>query len=150
MPRYSTCLEIPRPVDEVFAFFTRPASLVALAPPELQAALVDGPELLHAGGRVTWKLRRWGMSQTIVYEVTALVEGKLITLEQRQGPLARWTQQQNFDPTSTGTRLSEEIEFEPPRGMLGRLVTEATVRADLDRLFAHRAQRLADLDEPRP
>jgi ligand-binding SRPBCC domain-containing protein len=148
MSRYSSSLDLPGAVAEVFAFFTRPANLLALAPRELQATLVEAPEILQIGAHITWQLRRWGMRQTIIYEVTTLVENVLVVLEQRQGPLALWTQQLHFEAISGGTRLREEIEYEPPRGLLGRLVTEAAVRQDLDSLGAYRARQLGTLYGP--
>lgn len=145
MAEYHATLEVPRPVAEVFAFLRRPANLLLLAPPELHLQLIEGPDLLVPAACVTWKMRRWGVAQTIVSEVTALTENTHLEEVQRRGPFARWRQRQVFEPTDTGTRLRVEVEFEPPGGLLGLVLTEAFVRTDLDALSAYRAARLHDL-----
>jgi ligand-binding SRPBCC domain-containing protein len=145
MPQYSSFQNVPRPLLEVFAFCSQPANHLALVPIDLHGVLLAGPEVLYLGARLTWKLRRWGVTQTIVYEVTALVENALIVQEQHQGPFPRWTHRQIFETIPDGTRLRDEIDFEPPRGMLGLLVTETVIRHELDALFAYRAQKLREL-----
>lgn len=148
MAEYHVTLEVPRPVAEMFAFLRRPANLVALAPPDLHLQLIEGPNVLVQGSRVTWKARRWGVSQTIVSEVIALQENAWIEEVQRQGPFPRWQQRLTFEPTNDGTRIQFTIDFEPPGGVLGLLVTESFLRNDLDALFAYRAEKLREMFPP--
>jgi hypothetical protein len=41
--------------------------------------------------------------------------------------------------------LTDGIEFEPPRGLLGRLLGAKTVLHELQELFAYRERRLREL-----
>lgn len=145
MPHYSTTIELAGAVADVFAFFAQPALLVGLAPPELRLELVEGPERLQPGSRLRWKARRWGVSQHLVSAVTVFEENARIVEEQLQGPFARWVVERLFEPSGAGTRLREGIDFEPPGGMLGRMVTADAVRADLERLAAFRDGKLKAL-----
>lgn len=83
-----------------------------------------------------------GISQTLKNEVTAFEEGILIGEEQRQGPFKRWTFLHRFEAIATGTRLAEELTYEPPGGLLGMLVTAANIHQELASLFAFRADQL--------
>src|SRR5205823_13726845 len=121
MPTVAITTDLPRPVEDVFAFFRQPANLVQLAPPELNLELLAAPAELALGARLTWKGRRMGISQQLVNEVTAFEENVLMVQEQRQGPFRRWVVTQHFERIADGTRLRETIEFEPPGGMLGLL-----------------------------
>src|SRR4051812_45023860 len=98
MPHFerSACLTAPPPV--VFAFFLRPANLLAVTPPELNLKLLDGPETLSRGARLTWKGRRWGISRQVVVEVTALEADRLLIEEQCEGPLRKWQRTLRFEP----------------------------------------------------
>jgi ligand-binding SRPBCC domain-containing protein len=145
MPLYSTSIDIKRPVDEVFAFFTRPANLVQLAPPDFHLELQEGPDVLKLGSRLTWKGRRWGIAQKIIQEVTQFETGKLIFEEQRQGPFARWVNLHHFTASETGALIREEIHFDPPGGLVGLMITADFVRKDLDKLFAFREAKLKEL-----
>jgi ligand-binding SRPBCC domain-containing protein len=150
MPLYTVTLNLSRPLDEIFTFFTRPINLLKLAPPELHLELLDGPELMQLGSRLTWKGRRWGFSQKIIQEVTKFESAKLIVEEQKQGPFARWVHAHHFTATEAGTSIREEIHFEPPGGLLGRLISADFIRKDLDKLFAFRETKLREIMEPNP
>ncbi len=144
MPQLDNAILVACPPAEVFAFFLVPANLLALAPPDLHLQLVEGPERLELGARLTWKARRWGLTQRLVTEVAAFVPDTLLVEEQRQGPLRKWVHTRRFESVPEGTRLSERVEFEPPGGLLGLTVTARAIERELDAVFAHRAAKLRE------
>lgn len=145
MPHYTASFEIACPVAELFAFFATPANLVPLSPPDWHVELVTGPARLELGARLTWKGRRWGVSQRIVQEITAFDVENRIVVEQKQGPFARWAHEHRFEEIEAGTRLSERIDFEPPTGLLGRLIDADAIRKDLEKLYAYRESKLREI-----
>jgi ligand-binding SRPBCC domain-containing protein len=145
MPQFQSSLTLTQPPSEVFAFFLRPANLLALAPPELHLQLVEGPELLQPGARLTWKTRRWGISQRIITEITTLEPAKLLVEEQREGPLRKFIRTLRFEEAPEGTRLTETIDFEPPGGLIGLVVTAGMIQGDLEAAAAHRDRKLREL-----
>jgi ligand-binding SRPBCC domain-containing protein len=142
MPRHRFSLEVSCPTSDVFDFLVRPANLVQLAPPDMRLELVQGPERLQLGSLLHWKARRMGVSQSLKNEVTAFEEGILFAEEQRQGPFKRWTFLHRFEATAAGTRIEEELTYEPPGGILGMLVTVRMIENELDSLLAFRADQL--------
>jgi ligand-binding SRPBCC domain-containing protein len=82
--------------------------------------------------------------------VTAFEEGALLVEEQREGPIHRWQHTRPFEPREGGTRVTEAIEYEPPGGMLGLLLTAEAVEADLSRAYAWRAGKVIELLSPAP
>ena len=54
--------------ESLFAFFLRPANVVALAPVGLNLAIVEAPEVLAAGARWAVRTRRYGLTVRIVSE----------------------------------------------------------------------------------
>jgi ligand-binding SRPBCC domain-containing protein len=145
MPEFQSSLTVPRPPVEVFAFFLRPRNLLALAPPDMHLELLDGPDLLQAGAKLSWKTRRLGISQRIVTEVTALEPGTRLVEEQREGPLRKFIRTLRFEEVPEGTRVTEVIEFEPPGGLLGFVVTAGMIEQDLRSAAAHRDRQLREL-----
>jgi ligand-binding SRPBCC domain-containing protein len=126
----------------VFAFFRRPVDVVAVAPGEAGLRLVEGPEEITIGAQVTAEMRRWGVTQQIVTEVTELVEPSLIVEEQRQGPLRRWRVERVFSEVDGQTELVETIDYETPGGLLGLAMTPAVVERELRQAFEGRVQRV--------
>jgi ligand-binding SRPBCC domain-containing protein len=135
MPLFETSLVLARPVAEVFDFLARPANLVRCTPPELSMQVVEGPERLRLGARLTLQARRWGIQQTIVREITHFEPDGCFVEEQRQGPFSHWAHTRHFEAVPGGCRLTDRIKFEPPGGMLGLLVNAETIERDLRWIF---------------
>src|SRR5690242_11947780 len=128
MPRLVFQQNFRRPAAEVFAFFRRPASRLRLAPPELGLQLVEAPEQLELGSRITLRGRRAGVTQHLVSAVTQFEPGRSFVEEQQQGPFRRWVHSYCFEAQEDGgTLVTEEIDFEPPGGVLGLLHTAAKI-----------------------
>src|SRR5262245_5259170 len=147
MPVFESSLELTRPPAEVFALYIQPAWLIRAMPPELSLRLVEAPEHLSLGAKVVVAGRRWGVAHRVTTEVTAFEPDRLLVEEQCAGTFRSWRMTTLFEPHQLGTRLTSRVEFEPPGGILGLIVTEGFVRSDLQRVFAYRAERLREWSE---
>src|SRR5262249_14581138 len=142
MPVFEASQVLLRPVEEVFAFFRDPASLVRISPPELHMRLVEGPALLELGSRIVFQGRRRGIPQRVVSEVTAYEPPTMFSDVQVEGPFRKWVHTHRFEATPAGTRMIDRIDYEPPGGMLGLVATAAAIERDLRWIFEHRTKRL--------
>jgi ligand-binding SRPBCC domain-containing protein len=147
MPHFETSTSLSLPIARVFDFLSLSANLVELTPPEFNVRLVEAPERLHLGARVVLQARRWGFSQRLVSEVTAFEPDHLLVDEQRDGPFRKWIHTHILEAVPGGTRMTDRIEFEPPDGVLGFLLTPETILSELQDLFAYRERRLKELLE---
>lgn len=147
MPHFEATTSLRGPVADVFDFLSRPANLTELTPPEFNVRLVEGPDRLQLGARVVLHARRWGFTQRLVSEVTAFEPDRLIVEEQREGPFPKWVHTHLLEAVPDGTRMVDRIEFEPPGGMLGFLLTAESITSELQDLFAYREHRLQELLE---
>src|SRR5712692_7372289 len=147
MPRFEKTTTLACPVAAVFEFLCRPANLVEVTPPEFNMRLTEGPERLQVGAQIVLQGRRWGFGQRIVSKVTALEPNHLLVDEQVEGLFKKWIHTHRLEETAGGTRMTDEIEFEPPGGMLGLVLTADTIQAELEDLFAYREQKLRELLE---
>lgn len=145
MPLFESVMSVSRPVEEVFAFFSRPANLIRMTPPELHLRLVEGPERLQLGSRIVLQGRRWGIPQRLVSQVTVYEPSVRFVDEQVEGPFPRWAHTHAFEAVPEGTRLTDQIEYEPPAGVLGLLVTASVIERDLHWVFDFRKQKLEEL-----
>jgi ligand-binding SRPBCC domain-containing protein len=140
-----TILACPR--EKVWELLIRPTTLVQVSPPELNLRLIEAPELLHLGARIVIQGRRWGLSQRMVSVVTAFEPGLLLIDEQREGPFRSWVHTHRLEAISEGTRMTDQVDFEPPGGLLGFLVTARRVEQELAEMFRYRGRRFKDLLE---
>ena len=146
MPQWVFSGEYPQPAAQVFAVFRKPANRTRLAPANMSVELLDGPDSVVKGSRLLLRVRRSGVSQTIELEVADVVDGMTLIEQQKRGPFRSWRQQYQFQPTPNGgTLLTETIDYEPPGGMLGLLVTAARIESDLRELYEQREPLLRQL-----
>jgi ligand-binding SRPBCC domain-containing protein len=145
MPVLEATTDLRCPPADAFEFLAHPANLLKVTPPELHAELIDAPERLSLGARITVQVRRFGIPQTMVSEVTAFAEGVLFTDEQRQGPFGKFAHAHRVEPTPTGCRITDRLEFEPPGGMLGLVLTAKALEAEMKKSFAYREQKFKEL-----
>jgi ligand-binding SRPBCC domain-containing protein len=150
MPVFQTTQTFPRALAEVFEFFCQPAHLLRVAPPDLNMRLIEAPPRLQLGARVVVQGQRWGVPQRIVSEVTRFTPDVAITQEQRDGPFRRWVHTHRFEVVPGGTLVLDHVEFEPPGGILGLVITAAAVERDLAWLFGYRREQLQLLLGDRP
>ncbi len=144
MPVFVVTQRFAVPQEALFAFFLRPANLVALTPPGWNVALVGAPEVLTAGARWEVRARRYGLSARIVNEVVKLDEPKRIVEEQREGPFRRWRLERLLTAVSpTETEVREQIDYEPPGGLLGLTLTAKAIESDLAEAYRWRLERFA-------
>jgi ligand-binding SRPBCC domain-containing protein len=145
MPHFEATQTFPRPLAEVFDFFRRPANLVKVSPPELHLKLEEGPEVLQLGSRVTVRGRRWGIPQRVVSEVMAFEPEVAFTDVMVEGPFKKLDHTHRFEAVPEGTRVTDHIDYEPPGGLLGLVVTASFLERDLQWVFAYRREKLAEL-----
>ena len=137
---------VPRPIAEVFAFFSEAANLGEITPPWLGfhmltpggVPLAEGSELRYRlswhGVPVRWttRIRRWDPPLRFV-DV------------QLHGPYKLWHHTHRFAASAGGTRMTDVVRYRLPLGSLGRIANALKVRRDLERIFDYRRERIAAL-----
>jgi ligand-binding SRPBCC domain-containing protein len=135
---------IGRPHEEVFAFFADAANLEAITPPWLNfRILAPTPIVMRAGAEIYYRLGWRGIP---VRWKTVIVDWQpphsFVDL-QTKGPYALWEHTHSFLPEAGGTRIVDHVRYRLPLGFLGTLAHRLRVRADVARIFDHRARAIA-------
>jgi ligand-binding SRPBCC domain-containing protein len=145
MPRFETAQTLARKIEEVFDFFRRPANILRISPPDLNLQILEAPELLELGSRIVLQARRWGIAQKLASKVTAFEVNARFVDELQEGPFRKWVQTHRFETIPEGTRLTYQVDFEPPGGILGMMMKASAIERDLQAVSAFRAQKLQEL-----
>jgi molybdopterin-guanine dinucleotide biosynthesis protein A len=146
MTTWEHILELPASAAAVFAVMSTPSRRSELSPPAWKLTLVEGPPTLARGSKLHWKLRRAGVTQSFVTEITTCEPPKSLVEEQRQGALRHWSQATQLDEVAPGrTRIRDVVTFEPPGGILGLAVTKDSIRRDLEASFQVRDEQLREM-----
>ena len=134
---------LPRPRDEVFAFFSDARNLEALTPPWVSfAILTHGAIPMRAGTLIDYRIRVHGIPIRWQTEIAEWQPPHRFVDTQLRGPYTLWHHTHIFEESKGGTLCLDHVRYRP-RG--GTLVHWLFVRRDVERIFNYRQQRLKQL-----
>ncbi len=137
---------IPRPIDEVFAFFAEARNLEALTPAWLGFRIVSvNPLPIQAGTLIRYQLRWHGIPLRWLTEIQSWTPPTGFVDVQLKGPYRLWYHTHSFEPLNGGTLMRDEVRYALPFGPLGRLVHVLMVRANVEAIFDFRAARVSEI-----
>ena len=147
MPTFEARVALATTAEELFDYIVHPAHLAGIMPSATPLEVIESPERLELGSQLVVDLDGFGPTQRLTYEVTAFEEPVSFTETMISGPLGAWVHQRTITPSGGLVELIEEVEFEPPDGLAGLLLTAPRIEASLNSGFAHRHRRLRELLE---
>ena len=135
-------LWLPRPLDEVFAFFSDAANLERLTPPWLHfRILTPKPIAMRRGTLIDYSIRIHGLPISWQSEISVWDPPHQFVDIQRRGPYRRWHHTHGFAAVKGGTHVTDVVEFDVPFGFIaGRFV-----KRDVENIFAFRTEALSTL-----
>ena len=136
---------VPRSLQETFSFFEDPTNLARITPRWLAFQLVTPRPRMEQRAQIDYRIRWCGIglrwrSLIVEYEPPFFFIDKQI-----KGPFRFWEHAHRFHPTEEGTLVEDEVVYELPFGLLGRLVHWALVRRQLESIFCYRQAKLREL-----
>lgn len=138
--RVTAGLWLPRPVDEVFAFFAAAENLNLITPPWVNFRIITPlPITMKVGARIDYVIRLHGIPVTWKTEITAWEPGVRFIDEQRKGPYREWIHEHTFRAMDGGTWCGDTVDYRPPGGSL---VNRIFVQPDVFRIFTYRHETM--------
>lgn len=137
---------VPRPVDEVFEFFSAARNLERLTPLWLRfEVLTPEPIQMRAGTRIEYRLRLHGLPLRWVSRIERWEPRRAFVDRQIRGPYRLWHHTHQFEPHDGGTLVRDYVRYALPLGPLGEIAHGLVVQRDLERIFAFRHNAIAEL-----
>lgn len=136
---------VPRPREEVHAFFARPENLGTITPPWLDfRILTPSPVTMERGAVIDYVIRLGPLPTRWRTLITRHEPPRLFVDEQLQGPYSFWHHTHTFEEVTGGTLIRDRVLYVLPFGALGVLVEKLLIRRQLRAIFAHRRRVIAD------
>lgn len=140
--RLETSIWLPHSPQRLFEFFGDAFQLESITPPWLHfEVLTPAPIAMRAGTLIDYRLRlhmiplRW---RTLISEWNPPHH---FVDEQQKGPYRWWRHRHEFVPEGQGTVMRDVVDY----GVLGGpIIHRLLVRADLQKIFAYRRQRMIE------
>ena len=137
---------VPRPRDEVFAFFAAAQNLETLTPAFLNFRILTPLPLdMRSGALIDYQIRLGGVPMRWRTRLETFEPPLRFVDVQLSGPYHAWRHLHEFEDAPGGTRVIDRVTYALPLGFLGALAHRLFVRRTLERIFDYRQQRLAEM-----
>jgi len=108
------------------------ANIPSISDPDLELEVLEAPEQVTADAIIEFRITAFGFKQRIQHRYVEVGETEILA-EQVEGPTRMWVHRQSIVLNDDGTcLLTDLVEFEPPGGMMGFVLTEASIRQSLE------------------
>jgi ligand-binding SRPBCC domain-containing protein len=132
---------LPRPIDEVFAFFADAGNLQAITPPWVHfQILTPRPIEMRVGTLIDHRLKIRGVPVRWRSEITVWEPPHRFVDEQRRGPYRLWHHEHILQPCDGGTLCRDVVRYAVPFDFL---LHGWLVRPDIEKIFAYRHEQLS-------
>jgi ligand-binding SRPBCC domain-containing protein len=137
---FETDVWLPRPRDEVFAFFSEAANLDAITPPWVKfRTITPGPIEMRVGTLLDHELRIHGVPIRWRSKITAWEPPVRFVDEQVRGPYRLWVHEHLFEERGGGTVVLDRVRYAVPFDFFTH---RYLVRPDVERIFRYRTECL--------
>jgi ligand-binding SRPBCC domain-containing protein len=137
---------VPRPREEVFAFFSDARNLERITPEFLSFRVLNaGSTAVREGMRIDYRLKLCGVPFRWQSLIEAFAPGERFVDVQIRGPYRCWRHLHEFHDVPGGTQMIDCVEYELPLGPLGKLAHALFVRRTLNKIFDYRQHQIERL-----
>ena len=145
MPVFESSVPLACTREQLWEFLVRPTNVLRILPPDAGMSFLSVPERLELGSRVEFQIEGMGPVQHVLHEVTQFDPMSRFVESQVKGPLKAWDHNHILEDDAGGVLLIDRVQFEPPGGLIGFVVTEQLVYGMLESGFSHRHKALQEL-----
>jgi ligand-binding SRPBCC domain-containing protein len=136
---------VPRPLEEVFAFFSDARNLEILTPAWLKFHILTVPDRIESGVHIQYRLGWHGIPLRWTTEITRWDPPHGFEDIQLSGPYKLWRHTHRFQSRDDGTQLSDRVEYALPLGFLGSIAHALQVRRNVEQIFDYRYERIQQM-----
>jgi ligand-binding SRPBCC domain-containing protein len=147
MSVYERSFKVNAELSDVAAFHDDPVSLAAITPPPVRVTIQRFDKPARAGSRVIFRLSVGPFGVTWDGTIAEYVAGQYFRDVQNSGPFGAWNHTHAFVAEADGTRVSDRVEYEPPLGLIGRLIDPIVVKPSLAYMFKYREKKTREILE---
>lgn len=136
---------IPRDLNEIWDFFSRPENLNAITPPDMHFEILSNIEHteMYQGMIIRYKITPFlGIKMDWTTEISHIQDRTYFIDEQRFGPYAFWHHQHHFKPTSKGVEMSDILHYKVPYGIIGTIADAIFVDQKVESIFEYRKKAI--------
>ncbi len=136
---------IPRPLDEVWQFFSRPENLNEVTPGDMSFEILSPITgiPMYEGMIIQYRISPFlDIKMDWVTEITHIREGEYFIDEQRFGPYALWHHQHHFQEQDGGVMMTDLLHYKVPYWIVGDIADALFVDRQIETIFSFRKKAI--------
>lgn len=130
MAEFQMTSNLPCSAEALRAFLGAPANLPNITDPDMELEVLEAPEVVTEGAEIEFSIMAFGFAQRMRHRWIKVTD-HLIVAEQVDGPARSWRHEQEITDAEDGCVLTDRFQFEPPGGMMGRVITADAIAQSL-------------------
>jgi ligand-binding SRPBCC domain-containing protein len=136
---------LPVSVPDAWKFFSHPANLGKITPPEMNFIIrSDVPDDIYPGLIIRYTVSPlFAIPLNWVTEITHVEKLRYFVDEQRSGPYSIWHHEHHFEEAEGGVMMTDRLFYKVPGGIFGRLLDSLIIKRRVEGIFSYRAKILA-------
>lgn len=146
MATFETSVQLTTTPEAIFEFLIDTENIVKISPPDAGLVFTKKPDKLSQGAVLEFQIQGFGQVQEGKHEIIAFDEPNYFTEKQIAGPLKSYVHEHRIVPSGENqVTVIDTLEFQPPGGLLGFLITESKLLDLFDEGFYHRHNALKQI-----
>ena len=131
-------------LETCWEFFSNPANLKLITPEYMGFDVkTKTPKEMYEGLIIAYKVSPLlNIPMEWVTEITHVRDKSFFVDEQRVGPYKLWHHEHHFKEVEGGVEMIDIVSYQPPFGILGKLVHPFIIRPKIEQIFAYRIQKV--------
>lgn len=125
-------------------FFSNPANLKVITPEYMGFDVkTNTPNEMYEGLIIAYNVSPLlKIPMEWVTEITHVKDKSFFVDEQRVGPYKLWHHEHHFKEVEGGVEMIDIVSYQPPFGILGKMVHPFLIKPKLEQIFAYRFQKV--------
>jgi ligand-binding SRPBCC domain-containing protein len=142
--KLETVTIINKPLDEVFAFFSKAENLNAITPPELDfKILTPTPIKMYPGTLIDYRIKLNGIPFKWRTEICVWEPPYRFVDQQLKGPYQKWHHTHAFKDLGDGrTEMTDTVLYQSPGWILEPIIHHLFVKKRVEAIFKYREETL--------
>jgi uncharacterized protein (TIGR01777 family) len=144
--RIRTCQWVPKPLPEVFQFFSDEHNLERITPPFLNFKVLGKTTAqIEKDTEIEYKLKLHGLPMSWRSRIDIWEPNQRFRDIQLKGPYKVWKHLHTFQEVRGGTLIRDDIRYALPMGFLGQTFAGAWVARDVGQIFTYRQKIIEEI-----
>ncbi|MCA9086537.1 MAG: hypothetical protein KDA81_20915 [Planctomycetaceae bacterium] len=145
MHEFTSSATIPCSPPSLRSVLGDPRQLPEISDPDLELEVLSAPEQVTEDTVIEFRISAHGFRQRMQHRYVEVSEFQIVA-EQIEGPTRAWIHRQTIVANDDGTcTLTDHVQFEPPGGMMGFVLTADRIRESLEEGMAFRYEALRQI-----